>query len=181
MNRGQAKFYWRAQAGKHYTDLNVLNGLLDIYVNFARRNVQDDLFNLQFDVFKKVVYKTGNYFNLPTDMKAIPNNISSLLVSAGTKATITTAMTGADNDVVITAKEPGTNGNGIILTLVSDVDAGEGMSVSVSGKTITVNVNMDEGSFDFASTLITAIKNERKNHIHSRRRVFKMFRFACSK
>ncbi len=77
------------------------------------------------------------------------------------EATLTTAMTGTNNDIVLTSKLLGTAGNAITLTLV---DAGEPttISVSVSSTDITVNLNVNGfNTIDTTATqLINAINND---------------------
>lgn len=60
-------------------------------------------------------------------------------------ATLTTALTGTNNDLVYTSKLPGTDGNSISVTYVV-AGASTPLSVSVSGNDITVNVATDGSS-----------------------------------
>lgn len=159
MTRGVAKFFLRNQVGKELKDVTLLDGMLDKYFDWARRDVQDDLLPLAFDFFKTTGFFEGNIFNLPSDLKPVPDNVKWLMASSGTKAAVTTNMNGTNNDMVITAREPGTPGNTIVLTIVQDDTQGETPLVSVSGKTITVNVNLTEGSFGSANGVISAVKN----------------------
>jgi hypothetical protein len=58
---------------------------------------------------------------------------------SGVKASLTTALAGANNDLTIRAKDVGVGGNGIRITYVV-AGANTPLSVTVAGKDITVNV-----------------------------------------
>lgn len=62
----------------------------------------------------------------------------------GNRATLTTALAGANNDLTLIARKPGTAGNAITLTIAV---AGNNtpLSVSVAGNAITVNSATDGG------------------------------------
>lgn len=74
-------------------------------------------------------------------------------------AALTTAMTGTNNDVVLTALTAGTGGNATALTLVSPGTANAALSVSVTGQSITVNLATNGSSVitTTAAQLITAL------------------------
>jgi hypothetical protein len=63
----------------------------------------------------------------------------------GNRATLTTALAGANNDLFYMAKVPGTGGNAITVTYVV-AGASTALSVSVSVKAITVNLATSAGS-----------------------------------
>lgn len=59
---------------------------------------------------------------------------------AGSAATLTTSLTGTNNDLVYTADANGTAGNSITVRYVDPAVANASLSVSVSGSAITVNL-----------------------------------------
>lgn len=61
-------------------------------------------------------------------------------------ATLTTALTGANNDLVFTAVTKGPRGNDITVRYVDPGAASAALSVSVSGSAITVNLATNAGS-----------------------------------
>lgn len=65
--------------------------------------------------------------------------------SDGAAATLTTALTGTNNDLVFTAKDDGAEGNDITVRYVV-AGANTPLTVSVSGRAITVNVATDGSS-----------------------------------
>lgn len=79
--------------------------------------------------------------------------------SAETRASLTTAMAGANNDIVLTAKEDVREGNDVSLTIVDPPGNNAALSVTVSGNAITVNGATDGVSAltSTASQVIAAI------------------------
>lgn len=77
-----------------------------------------------------------------------------------TAATLSTSMTGTNNDVTLTAVTAGTSGNSITLTLVDPSANDQAISVSVDGTDITVNLATDGGGSitTTATQLIAAIE-----------------------
>lgn len=71
-------------------------------------------------------------------------------------ASLTTALAGANNDLVFTANVGGTAGNSIRIRYVV-AGANTPLTVTVSGSDITVNVATDAGSL--ATSTATAVKN----------------------
>lgn len=63
---------------------------------------------------------------------------------ASTSATLTTALTGTNNDLTYTAVTPGTGGNSVTVTYVVAGNSTP-LTVSVTGNDITVNVATDAG------------------------------------
>lgn len=63
---------------------------------------------------------------------------SQLLRVIGCKATLTTAMTGANNDIVLTALAPGDEGTAVSLTLVDPAGNSAALAITVTGKAISV-------------------------------------------
>ncbi len=63
----------------------------------------------------------------------------------GDSASMSTALAGADNDLTFTAKQGGTQGNGIMVAYVDPGAVSQPLSVSVSGQVITVNLATDAG------------------------------------
>lgn len=70
---------------------------------------------------------------------------------AGTAAFLETALVGADNDLRLVAKKPGTEGNSITLTIVDPAGNNVPLSVSVTGFDITVTAATD-GTSTITST-----------------------------
>jgi len=76
-------------------------------------------------------------------------------------ATLTTVVTGGNNDLVYTAKTPGAVGNSVTITYVNPAPLPDApLSVSVSGSAITVNLATDGlgAVTTTASAIITAIQ-----------------------
>ena len=63
----------------------------------------------------------------------------------GNRATLTTALAGANNDITLIAQTPGTAGNSITLT-IAVAGASTPLSVAVVGNAITVNSATTAGS-----------------------------------
>lgn len=63
----------------------------------------------------------------------------------GNRASLTTALAGANNDITLLARAPGTNGNAITFRIVV-AGASTPLSVSVSTNAITVNSATSAGS-----------------------------------
>jgi len=70
---------------------------------------------------------------------------SGSVISAGHAASLTTALTGTNNDLVYDALGRGTGGNSVTVTYVV-AGASTALTVSVSGNAITVNVATDGAS-----------------------------------
>lgn len=82
-----------------------------------------------------------------------------MFMGLGNRATLTTAMAGANNDLLLYAKTPGTAGNSIRLALVV-AGASTPLSVSVSSNDITVNVatNGASAAISTAAEVASAIR-----------------------
>lgn len=66
-------------------------------------------------------------------------------VQALTAASLTTTLTGTNNDLVYTADTSGTAGNSITIEYVDPATTGASLSVDVTGTAITVNLATDGG------------------------------------
>lgn len=93
-----------------------------------------------------------NALALDVDLDTIPNiqtcdifNVIDGIGFAGTPASLTTALTGVNNDLLFTARQRGTDGNTISVAYVV-AGASTPLTVTVSGKAITVNVATSAGS-----------------------------------
>jgi hypothetical protein len=77
----------------------------------------------------------------------------------GNRATLTTSLAGANNDITLFAKTPGTSGNSVRLALVV-AGASTPLTVSVSTNDITVNVATSAGSaaISTAAEVVNAIR-----------------------
>ena len=78
----------------------------------------------------------------------------------GNRATLTTALAGANNDLTLYAKTPGTSGNSVTFRIVV-AGASTPLSVSVAGSAITVNsaTNGSSAATSTASDVVTAVRN----------------------
>lgn len=79
---------------------------------------------------------------------------------AGTQAVLTTALVGANNDLVFTAVKVGTVGNAITVAYVDPGAASQALGVVVAGNAITVNLATDAGSLitSTASEILAALE-----------------------
>jgi hypothetical protein len=84
----------------------------------------------------------GASLSVESSNKAITVNLAT---AADTAATLTTSMTGDDNDLVLTAVEGGEEGNDITLTLVDPSDTDQELAVTVTGTDISVSLATDSG------------------------------------
>jgi hypothetical protein len=77
--------------------------------------------------------------------------------AANTAASLTTALTGNNNDMKFTAKAPGTGGNSITVAYVDPSANDATLSVSVTGSAITVNLaTSSEGAITSTAAQIKA-------------------------
>lgn len=82
--------------------------------------------------------------------------------SAFTAATLSTSMTGTNNDVTLTAQTAGADGNSITLALVDPSGNDQELSVTVTGTDIVVSLATDSGGTitTTAAQLISAIEGD---------------------
>ena len=66
-------------------------------------------------------------------------------VTGGTAATLSTTLTGANNDIVLTARAAGLSGNTISLTLVDPSGNDQALAVTVSGNDISASLATGSG------------------------------------
>ena len=71
-------------------------------------------------------------------------------------STLTTSLTGANNDMVFTAKRKGAYGNGITVAYVNPGTPSAALSVAVVGKAITVNLATGAGTVQVETATVTA-------------------------
>jgi hypothetical protein len=79
--------------------------------------------------------------------------------ASGTKASFTTALTGANNDVVFTAKWGGTYGNDITITYSDPGGTTATLGVVVSGHAITVNLGRASSAINTTGANIVSLIN----------------------
>lgn len=91
----------------------------------------------------------------PTTFAAAPVN--------AVVATLTTALSGANNDLVYTAKRKGTYGNGITVAYVDPGLPSQALSVSVAGKAITVNLATGAGTVQVETATVVAASGATSN------------------
>jgi hypothetical protein len=79
----------------------------------------------------------------------------------GNRATLTTSMAGADNDLLFYAKAPGTAGNSTRVRIVV-AGANTPLSVAVAGQDITVNsaTNGSSAATSTASQVVDAVRRD---------------------
>lgn len=78
------------------------------------------------------------------------------LIQESSAATLTTALTGTNNDLVYTAVTGGTAGNDITVAYVDPGTASAALSVSTSGSAITVNLATNAGTAQVETATVTA-------------------------
>lgn len=71
-------------------------------------------------------------------------------------STLTTSLTGANNDMVFTAKRKGAYGNGITVAYVNPGTPSAALSVAVVGKAINVNLATGAGTAQVETATVTA-------------------------
>lgn len=71
-------------------------------------------------------------------------------------STLTTSLTGANNDMVFTAKRKGTYGDGITVAYVNPATPSAALSVAVVDKAITVNLATDAGTVQVETATVIA-------------------------
>jgi hypothetical protein len=117
--------------------------------------------------FKKFSTPPGGFRRKVGITRLLRDNVNRLLVrdpaknqKAGrpilTKATLTTALSGADNDLKFTAQQRGTDGNNIRVRIVV-AGTNTALSVSVSSQDITINSATNGGGA--ATSTATAVMN----------------------
>lgn len=86
-------------------------------------------------------------------------NLAEIDATVPTKASLTTAMTGANNDIKLTAVAGGTGGNAITLALVDPSANSQTLAIVVTGNAIVANLATDGGGaiITTASQLLTAL------------------------
>ena len=124
-------------------------------VTFALEQTEDELTSAEFvgpGEFRSSAGAGADY-----ESRAWPQSIAGLLYAAlgdidsdsGTspavKAVLTTALTGANNDLTLLAKTAGTAGNSITVHLDAPDAADAALSVDVASVAITVNLATDSG------------------------------------
>ena len=77
------------------------------------------------------------------------------LVGFGTRASLTTSMTGSNNDITLTSRRYGTYGNSTTLTLVNPGTT-TALSVAVSGQAITVTLGYASSAITTTGSLLIA-------------------------
>ena len=73
-------------------------------------------------------------------------------------ATLTTSMTGADNDIVLTARPKGAAGNDITIELVDPGEDKTSETVAVTGTNIVVTLRKSTATLSTATQLVAALK-----------------------
>lgn len=91
----------------------------------------------------------------PTQMVNQGYRIGDTLVG-NVAATLTTALTGTNNDLVFTAKARGTGGNAVSVTYTDPGGATATLSVSVTGSDITVNLGRAASAINTTATALAA-------------------------
>lgn len=124
--------------------------LLNLDINFSIRKVQKDLIPIGFKTFTKQAVITAQSSVVPTDLLADPNAIIDLKVSTGTRAIVASGDGGIGTtsegviSAVVTMVEPGTTGNGWVVTFKAGTALG--VTVNPSAKTVLVEWNNEATS-----------------------------------
>ena len=121
--------------------------MLNIDVNLSIRKVQNDLSTLGIKRFTKIGYLSTYLNTVPSDLLSRPNSIIDAKASTGTRATWTTAFTGDNNDLVFTAREPGTSMNSYTVSFAG----GSALAIATTSTGITITVVS-------TVTLVSAVK-----------------------
>lgn len=156
----QGKQYVRAKVKELKND-ELYDSMLTIDFNLAIAKVQSDLIFIGIKEWTKTSYLSNPICAAPSDLMPIPNAIRDMKASSGTKATLSTNLTGTHNDITFTAREPGTPGNSITITYL-DSAALDNMTVvtdyGASPKNITVyfQSGLPADEID-ASSVVTAV------------------------
>ncbi len=82
----------------------------------------------------------------PTGSRFRRIHSNAVLAGFPTNASLSTNLTGTNNDLVYTAKSRGVGGNSITVQYVDPAAASAALSVSVTGSAITVNLATDGSS-----------------------------------
>lgn len=99
--------------------------------------------------------------NTPTEILASSDHMQKVGIDLDSQTTaafaaLSTAMTGANNDVTLTAKAVGAEGNDISLTLVDPGGVSATLGVVVTGKDIVVNLGRATSAIDTTGDLLKA-------------------------
>lgn len=156
MTRKTAKEYARIKV-KGLKEEAIYDTFLNVELDLSRRKVQKDIMSVDLKRFNRIAFKTGSIFALPTDLMEVPDAIIDVKASTGTRAAVTTAFSGANNDMTLTWLEPGTGGN---LTDVIAMNDGQSSGILITYSFNTTGIPFFLVSFApgaTASSIITAI------------------------
>jgi len=135
LTRLQIKDYTKAIIGEDDSK-NIRNTLLNQFINFSIRELQQDLVKLGVKVFIKESYQSGRIATVPSDIMGMPNSIIAVLSSTGEKASVVQSFTAVS--AVITLVEPGDVEWTINLTTNSSYTIPALYSINYTTKTVTI-------------------------------------------
>jgi len=155
LTRSQARDYIRAICGEQ-DFANLKDTLVNQFINFGIRQVQNDLINLGMKVFTKqktLGTSSGSVVAVPSDCLALPNAIIDIKASTGTRSYGTQAFT--IGSVTITVLEPGASEWTITFTNDTGYTTPAVTAFDISAKTVTIKMKTAVTTGTQLSTLAT--------------------------
>lgn len=152
LTRTQARDYIRAICGEQ-DFANLKDTLVNQFINFGIRQVQNDLMSLGMKVFVKQKTLSGSVVAVPSDCLALPNAIIDIKASTGTRSYGTQAFSvGA---VTITVIEPGNSE--WVITYVNDsaYTTPAVTAYDIALKTVTIKMQTGATTGTMLTTLAT--------------------------
>lgn len=154
LTRTQARDYIRAICGEQ-DFANLKDTLVNQFINFGIRQVQNDLMSLGMKVFVKQKTLSGSVVAVPSDCLALPNAIIDIKASTGTRSYGTQAFSVGSGSVTITVIEPGNSE--WIVTYVNDsgYTTPAVTAYDIALKTVTIKMQTGATSGTMLTTLAT--------------------------
>lgn len=154
LTRGQAKSYVRSKCKNLKSD-SLTDNMLNVELDLAQSKVLNDTYDFGVSLYQKISYQSGYRFQLPTDIMPIPNALIDVLASTGEKASVTTAFTGTHNDMVFTARNPGTSQNGFVIRFVETSGIAQSPGILFYSSVNQIDITVEK-TVTLASSVITA-------------------------
>lgn len=145
---------------KALKDSNLPHGMIVSFLNNGKNKVQRDLMEINPNLFRRSAYLEGSLVSLPSDIMEIPDAIIDLKCSIGTvRPSYNFVFTGADNDILITARQPGTPNNTCSVAFVDGLTSGYSYQITYTSEYIwSIVINFSPGIV--TNTLIAAINDD---------------------
>lgn len=155
MTRKTAKEYIRLKV-KDLKETSIIDNFLNVEIDLSRRKYQRDMQSLNLKRFRRTAFNSGPMFEVPSDLQEKANSILTMKASTGRRAAVATNITGSNNDITFTMREPGTAGN--ITDVLQLVDGASSTTIVVSFNTdgTLENIQVDFASGITANALIAA-------------------------